>query len=208
MEIICHRGYWKSNSEKNNKIAFERSFNMLLGTETDIRDYNSQLVISHDIPNNNSISVASFFEYYKEKKCFGTLALNIKCDGLQILLLELIKKYQISNYFVFDMSIPDMFKYKELGIRFFSRQSEVELQPILLDHCSGIWLDAFDNIWYDACLIRNHLDNGLDVAIVSPELHGRDYISLWNLIKSNGLHNYENIILCTDLPELALNFFK
>jgi len=39
MLVISHRGYWKELAEKNRPIAFERSFALGFGTETDIRDY-------------------------------------------------------------------------------------------------------------------------------------------------------------------------
>jgi hypothetical protein len=208
MEIISHRGYWKSASEKNKIVAFERSFSLSFGTETDIRDFNSELVISHDTPDNNSLSVNDFFDLYNKVNCKKTLALNIKADGLHIQLLELLEKHQIKNYFIFDMSIPDTIKYKNLGMRFFSRQSEFEQQPIFEQNCSGIWLDAFEYIWYDASLIEDHLNKGLKVAIVSSELHGRDYQSQWDTILTNNFHQNENLILCTDIPEQANTFFN
>lgn len=85
MKIISHRGYWKNNSEKNTKISFERSFRLGFGTETDIRDFNGNLVISHDIPTNTSISIDDFFEIYN-RHSNSILALNIKSDGLQSIL--------------------------------------------------------------------------------------------------------------------------
>ena len=35
--ILSHRGYWLQTEEKNSRKAFERSFFMGFGTETDIR---------------------------------------------------------------------------------------------------------------------------------------------------------------------------
>lgn len=35
MIILSHRGYWKETHEKNLPIAFERSFSLGFGTETD-----------------------------------------------------------------------------------------------------------------------------------------------------------------------------
>ena len=47
MVILSHRGYWK-DARKNSVDAFKASFVREFGTETDIRDYNGELVISHD----------------------------------------------------------------------------------------------------------------------------------------------------------------
>ena len=65
MEIISHRGYWFKNSEKNSDLAFRRSFSLNFGTETDIRDFDGELVISHDVANKNCITVEHFFQIYK-----------------------------------------------------------------------------------------------------------------------------------------------
>ena len=127
MEIISHRGYWSKNSEKNKDLAFHRSFSLNLGTETDIRDFDGELVISHDVANKNCITIEDFFEIYKSKDIQSSLALNIKSDGLQDLLMKSLKKNNINNYFVFDMSIPDTIMYLKKGINVFIRQSEYEV---------------------------------------------------------------------------------
>jgi glycerophosphoryl diester phosphodiesterase len=208
MEIISHRGYWKTIEEKNGKKAFERSFELGFGTETDIRDFNGELVISHDIADSNCMKLDSFLELYnKYNNPNLTLALNIKSDGLQIKLFEQLKAFGIENYFVFDMSIPDTIGYLNNRIPFFSRQSEYEKKPVFYENCSGIWLDSFDGIWFNKEMVLNHLDNNKRIAIVSSELHIRDSEDLWGFIKSNKLHPKENIILCTDKPEEAIKYY-
>lgn len=101
MEIISHRGYWKTPDEKNKTVAFKRSFSLGFGTETDIRDFDGELVISHDIANQECISFDDFLNIYKmetgNNRC--TLALNIKADGLQYKAKEILDKYKVDNYF-------------------------------------------------------------------------------------------------------------
>jgi len=36
MQILSHRGYWKETKEKNQEVAFERSFSLGFGKENDI----------------------------------------------------------------------------------------------------------------------------------------------------------------------------
>ena len=64
MEIISHRGLWNNLNEKNTNIAFHSSFKNKFGTETDIRDYNGNLVISHDIADANSLKFEEFINRY------------------------------------------------------------------------------------------------------------------------------------------------
>jgi len=208
MEIISHRGYWKSVEEKNKKSAFENSFSLDFGTETDFRDFCGQLVVSHDIASSESITVELFFKIYNKHEHRRTLALNIKSDGLQAKIKEAVQKYDITDYFVFDMSIPDTIGYINLDINFYSRQSEYEPKPAFYSECKGVWLDAFNGTWYDNEVILEHIANKKKVAIVSPELHKRGHLKLWEQLKADNLYQLDDIILCTDLPEDAQSFFQ
>ena len=211
MQIISHRGFWRDSAEKNKINAFERSFNLGFGTETDIRDFNGELVISHDIPNSSIqelLYVDDFFKLYKSTGNNLPLALNIKSDGLQEMLQNLIIKYDISNYFVFDMSIPDTLGYMKRDINYFSRQSEFEIMPSLYKECKGVWLDEFTNHWITPEIIKNHLEINKLVCIVSPELHGRNNIQEWLNYKNFITNQFsDNLILCTDNPEDAKKYF-
>jgi hypothetical protein len=212
MEILSHRGYWKIDSEKNKLIAFQRSFSCGFGVETDIRDLNGVLVISHDIPKLNDTEILSVDSFFKLYKSFGKdfpLALNIKSDGLQEKLLKLIIKYEITNYFVFDMSIPDTIGYLNKGYKVFTRQSEYEQTPAFVDIVEGIWLDEFISNWVKICTIKNHIENNRKVCIVSPELHKRNYLSEWaNYREMFKTISSNKIMICTDLPEKAKQFFN
>lgn len=209
MKILSHRGYWKEDSEKNQSIAFERSFSLGFGTETDIRDYNGKLVISHDIPDEKAITVERFFEIYNKYDNTLPLALNIKSDGLQLELKRLIEKHNITNYFVFDMSVPDGLQYLKHNIKSFTRQSEYEINPSFYEKACGIWLDEFKSHWINRDTLNLHNKSNKNICIVSPDLHKRDYEKEWNNYKNieNEL-GINDIMLCTDYPELAKEFFS
>ena len=207
MKIISHRGFWEKSSEKNTKIAFERSFLNSYGTETDIRDLFGHLVISHDVPTGAEIKFEDFLclvESNSDKRAL-TIAVNIKADGLASLLKDALDRHPDIDCFVFDMSIPDMQNYFELNIPVFTRMSEVEQAPVWLDKSSGVWLDSFESDWYSAELIEELLQRQKYVCIVSPELHSRNYANLWKNV--HHLKGYERLILCTDHPDLAKGFF-
>ena len=208
MEIISHRGYWKLKTEQNKKPAFIRSFENGFGVETDIRDYKGKLVVSHDMPNSEAMSLDVFFELYNFANISVPLALNIKADGLQNELMKSIKKNKIENYFLFDMSLPDLKLYVEKGFRTFLRLSEYETDLPFYDLSSGIWLDAFNNIWYSSTVIERHLNSGKTVCIVSAELHKRNYLIHWKLLIESGIYKMKNVILCTDFPILAKEYFS
>lgn len=207
MKILSHRGYWKSSEEKNTQIAFDRSFELGFGTETDVRDLGGTLVISHDPPSSLDIlTLDDFLSWHSRYQSDLPLALNIKADGLAAPLHSQMKNRGLLDWFVFDMSIPDMRHHLAAGNPVFVRMSEHEQSPPWIDQAQGVWLDAFDRDWYTANDIKRILEKGLRVCIVSPELHKRPHLELWSQIKP--LRNEDRLLLCTDLPEAARDFFS
>ena len=206
MKILSHRGYWKTVKEKNTPAAFQRSFSMEFGTETDIRDFNQKLVISHDIATGMEMDLDSLLKLADSSKLPLTLALNIKADGLAPVLHQTLKNYPGLDCFVFDMSIPDMRGYFNYGIPVFTRMSEIEQTPAWINRAEGVWLDSFESEWFDASVIQNLLQQDKRVCIVSPELHQRNYLPLWESIKH--LSNEPHLMLCTDNPEQASQYFQ
>ncbi len=213
MMIISHRGYWKNKKEKNTSLAFERSFSLGFGTETDIRDYKGKLVISHDIADEKCLSLDTFFKIYNkysQKNKNMILALNIKSDGLHTILDKKLKKYGIKNYFVFDMSVPEQMQYIKKRYRTATRKSEIEKTPPLYDKSEFVWIDSFYSDWITNEELKYHINNNKKIGIISPELHKRNHTDFWNhLLKMKSIkEDKENkIILCTDLPEDARGIF-
>lgn len=201
MIVLSHRGYWLESNEKNQAVAFQRSFDLNFGTETDIRDRDGALVISHDIPNGSEISLVEFLQILNLRNL--PLALNIKADGLVTQLLQTMQG--ISNWFVFDMAVPDMYAYLNAGVPVFTCMSEVEKMPVWLQQSAGVWLDAFSDTWFDADIINDLLKSGKQVCVVSSELHGRSYDALWKMLLP--ISGHPALMLCTDHPELAREFF-
>lgn len=124
--IISHRGYWKAPDEKNSMKAFERSFMLGYGVEIDIRDYQGEIVVSHDLADSGCVKLKEVFRLYHNISSGLPLALNVKADGLQHELKKLLEEYRIKDYFVFDMSLPDALIYLENGMNAFTRFSEYE----------------------------------------------------------------------------------
>lgn len=209
MKILSHRGYWLEPAEKNTQKAFERSFSLNFGTETDVRDYGGKLVISHDIADKHAMPLEFFFEIYKKFNSNLPLALNIKADGLQYELKKLLSLFQIENYFVFDMAVPDGLLYARDQITLFTRHSEYEINPSYYDLANGVWLDEFNRHWITDETINRHLEQRKSICIVSPELHKRDNSQEWIHYKLLEKKIGKNkMMLCTDVPEQAREFFN
>jgi hypothetical protein len=218
MQIISHRGYWLDENEKNTLPAFARSFQAGFGVETDVRDFRGELVISHDIATDsfgaNHVSFSDFMALYEKSGNNVPLALNIKADGLQDLLGGYLQRHLVHNYFVFDMSVPEMVGYMNKGFRFCTRQSEYETMPVLSGKACGIWLDSFEQEGFSAENLKNCILSGPEklVCIVSPELHQKPHLAAWESIKEICFGKERagtgTLMLCTDIPEEARRFFN
>ena len=206
--LLSHRGCWKHGYAKNSKAAFQRSFANGYGVETDIRDQNGSLVISHDVPTVPCLSFQEFLEMAVPDTLSEArvLALNIKSDGLTNLLQRCVSEYPSLNCFVFDMSVPDMRSYLDSNVSVFTRLSDVEPVPVWLDVSEGVWLDAFNGEWYSIDVVRDLLSSGKRVCIVSPELHLRPHEVFWARLRS--VWSDPKLMLCTDYPDEAFSYFS
>lgn len=212
MEVLSHRGFWKTNDEKNTPAAFTRSFTLGFGTETDVRDWDGELVISHDPPTGMPLSFSRFCELYSRDGGGLPLALNIKSDGLASVLRAALETHALHHAFVFDMSVPDTLGYLRAGIPFYTRLSEYEPTPALLESAAGVWVDCFESEWISRENLAALLASGKRVCLVSPELHHRDHLPFWNrlavwldIFKQS---ERDRLMLCTDFPTDARECFR
>lgn len=208
MVILAHRGYWNALIKNNSPKAIRTALELGYGFESDIRDYMGRAVISHNIADETSQDAEEVFRWLYEFNNNYCFAINIKSDGLKDILEFFISKYHIENYFLFDMSVPQMVEFKEKGLKFFTRQSEVEVTPCMYDCAEGVWIDGFwSTEWITEELLCKHLENGKKICLVSPDLHGRDdYKMFWKRIKMYNIDR-KRVMLCTDHPDEAREFF-
>lgn len=204
MEIISHRGYWLELHERNQPVAFHRSFDLGFGTETDVRDVAGQLVISHDMPTGDEMTLDGLLDIMGGRNL--PLAINIKADSLAKALAAKFEERNHTNWFVFDMAVPDMRAYFNEGVCTYTRWSDVEPVPAWLEQAQGIWLDNFGDGSFSNRDIVERLDQGKKVCIVSPELHGRDSAGYWDTLLP--LKDFSSLMLCTDKPVQADSLFN
>ncbi|WP_213133145.1 hypothetical protein [Citrobacter sp. FP75] len=200
MEIIAHRGIWQSHDAQNSREALRKALISGLGIETDIRDLNGELVISHDMPMAGALPVTDFLDDYIELGATSTLALNIKSDGIALLLKHLLIERRITNYFCFDMSVPDMFSYILNGMPVAARLSEYEPEGVLSNVSPVLWVDGFHDLSIDENAFSRWLAENKKICVVSPELHGRSPNSIWKKLLALPGITSGNVMLCTDYP--------
>lgn len=203
--LLAHRGLWHSKEEQNAPDALKAALQSGCGIETDIRDRNGDLVVSHDCPGIAAPPLSSLWDDWTDlASTEQPLALNVKSDGLAAALVEPTHGLPDGAYFFFDMSVPDMRSYLELGLPVFTRHSDVEPAPAYYAQAVGVWLDALDGPWDMRDAIRRHLAEGKIVAVVSEELHGRDQERQWEMLRT--FRAERNLLLCTDRPAAFREF--
>ena len=217
--IIAHRGLWNiyGSEYKNTKQAIFDATKSGFGIETDLRFFNGRVVISHDqilVDKNKSnfFYLEELLNFHASEKSEGFLALNIKEDGIGIYLKEILNNYPFKNYFVFDMSNPELIVLNKLFLNIYVRESEYENSLLLKSlNPKGVWLDSFnEEIDYFKKIEKLYFFK--KIVVVSPELHGLDYKQFWLHLKEYLLKKsramLEKVMICTDYPYEFYNFIN
>jgi glycerophosphoryl diester phosphodiesterase len=189
--IFAHRGIWDTSGQ-NTVSAISKAVNLGFAVETDLRLLQSKIVLSHDP---SPLGVADELDSILPSKT--PIALNIKMDGLiPYLNVEALRE---CNYFFFDGSLPELYKYWKMGLKTASRVSEFEKEVPW--RTEVIWLDSFSHEWWIQDRVLKNLTSNAMVVVVSPELHGRNKLKAWEIVRQEFIDGNPNIAICTDHPE-------
>jgi hypothetical protein len=193
MKLIAHR-----RNTLNDLIATPAKY----GVEVDIRSYGDKLVIHHD-PFIEGESFEDWLAAYKH----GTLILNLKEEGLEARLIELMKKWGIADYFFLDQSFPFLIKWSKAGERRCAvRVSEfenIETALALASKVDWVWVDCFTNFPLSRKDAQRLKNSGLRLCLVSPELQERNAeIEIPQLARLLAERGIEADAICTKRPDL------
>ena len=159
-------------SHRRNTIGELKATPPEYGVEVDIRSNNGKLVIHHD-------PFAQGDDFEEWIKCYqhGTLILNVKEEGLEVRLIDLMKQHDIDDYFFLDQSFPFLIKWSKLGERRCAvRVSEfesIETALTLAGKIDWVWVDCFTKFPLSGADAKRLQDAGFKLCLVSPELQGR-----------------------------------
>ncbi len=142
------------------------------GVEVDLRADNNRIILNHE-PFLNGEDFEEFLSHYHH----AFLILNIKCEGIEKRVIELMDKFKITDYFLLDVTLPFIFKLVHQGIsKIAVRFSEIESIETCLHLKGKVEWVFVDNLTHlpvenDAFkILRKHFK----LCIVSPELLNRD----------------------------------
>lgn len=191
MEMIAHRV---------NTIQQLKNTPTKYGVELDLRDFDNRLILQHD-PFKDGEDFEKYLEYYQH----GTMILNMKSEGIEFHILELLREHKIQNYFFLDSSFPMIYLLSIKGENNIAlRFSEFEKLDTILsmkDKVKWVWTDCFTVSPITKENSETLKSAGLKICLVSPELQNR----------KNDIEDYIEFVtnqdikvdaVCTKFPEL------
>jgi hypothetical protein len=193
MKFIAHR---RNTIEKLKATPRE------YGVEVDIRSNEGKLIIHHD-----PLALGEGFEAWLKHYHHSTLILNVKEEGLEAGLIELMKEHQITDYFFLDQSFPFLIKWSKLSERRCAvRVSEfesIETALTLAGKIDWVWVDCFTHFPLTSTDAKRLQEVGFKLCLVSPELQGRpaevEIPLLADLLHERSI---KPEAICTKQPEL------
>jgi len=189
-------------SHRRNLIEQLKNTPRKYGVEIDIRTNGKDLIINHD-PCKNGPLFKEWLKFYEH----SFLILNVKEDGLEEKVLDLLKKNRIKNYFFLDQSMPSLIKYSLLGeskcaVRI-SEFESIETAYNFSGKLDWVWVDCFTKYTITKDMTDKLHEMKFRICLVSPELQGRDakkeIPSTLSFLDQN---NIEIDAVCTKLPHL------
>jgi hypothetical protein len=163
MKLISHR---------RNTLADLRATPVHYGVEVDIRSHGDQLIIHHD-----ALVPGESFEAWIAEYRHGTLILNVKEEGLEARLIELMDEHGIADFFFLDQSFPFLVKWSKAGERRCAvRVSEfesIDTALTLAGKVDWVWVDCFTHFALRGTEAARLREAGFRLCLVSPELQGR-----------------------------------
>ncbi len=194
MKLIRHR---------INTVQDLKTVSHEMGVELDLREgcdgqNSGKIILQHD-----PFKEGESFEDYLKQYRHGLMILNIKTEGIESAVLELVKKYKVKDYFFLDVAFPAMMKLvlkgeKQIAVRF-SEHEPVEQCLALRGLVDWVWADCFTRLPFTP-ESYTALKGSFKICLVSPELqnHPKERI----LEFKNELKRYPIDAVCTKYPEL------
>ncbi|MFZ6765490.1 hypothetical protein ACO0LM_00290 [Undibacterium sp. Di26W] len=143
------------------------------GVEVDIRSHGDRLIIHHD-----PFTEGESFDVWLDAYQHNTLILNVKEEGLERRLIDLMYSKKIADYFFLDQSFPFLVRFANAGERRCAvRVSEFESVSTALSltgKVDWVWIDCFSRFPLSQSDAKKLVTAGFKLCIVSPELQGRN----------------------------------
>ncbi len=142
------------------------------GVEVDVRPWGRGLIMHHD-----PFVQGEDFEDLVRRYSHSMLLVNVKSEGIEAEVIDLLQRYGIRDYFLLDLSFPMVMKYvgkgfTKLALRF-SEYESAETCLNLAGRAEWVFIDNFTRLPFDDARFGRIRDK-FRLCIVSPELLRRE----------------------------------
>ena len=178
------------------------------GVEIDLRSNNGDINLSHDPFNDASCTFEEWLNYYNH----AFLILNVKEEGLEQYIQQILNIRKIEDFFFLDQSFPFLIRTTGNGeLRSAVRYSEyesIETVKNLTHRVEWVWVDFFNNFPLSSDDFDDLRSRGFKVCVVSPELQGFPTQEVSALLEK--LNKWTNSIdaVCTKRPDIWRDYYK
>jgi hypothetical protein len=173
------------------------------GVEVDIRTRDGQLIMHHD-----PFEDGEYFEDWLGLYQHGILILNVKEEGLEERLIELMAKYSVNDYFFLDQSFPFLIKTssiteKRCAVRV-SEFESIDTAIAVANKVDWVWVDCFTHFPLTKAQVEKlQVEFKFKLCFVSPELQGRgDIDHVKEFVQGIKLLGIRGDAVCTKYPDL------
>jgi hypothetical protein len=168
------------------------------GVEIDLRSSNGEIILQHD-PFLQGEVLSDWLDSWDGQE----IILNIKEEGIEDRVLDLMDRKRISHYFFLDQSFPFMMKLlKNKNTNTAARVSDLEsVETALAINTKWVWVDCFNGNWDFLLHAVPKLQSAKKkICLVSPELvRNQSEIELDNLQALLKMNNFGIDGVCTKL---------
>ena len=164
-KIIVHRC---------NSIDQLKTVNNNYGVEIDLRTYKSEIILNHDPYLNEGVLFRDWIKHYNHSH----IILNIKEEGSENEIINIMNDYNIDDYFFLDQSFPFLIKFARQGHKLsairFSEFESLETVISLSGKIDWVWVDYFSFLPLNFDNSNLLKEKNFKICLVSPELQGFD----------------------------------
>ena len=172
------------------------------GVEIDLRSNHQDIILCHDPFSKNSVNFRDWLQHFDHR----LLILNVKEEGLEKHITQILKKLSINNYFFLDQSFPFLIKTSSNGetrsaVRF-SEYESIDTVISLKNKINWVWVDYFTKFPLSVEQYQSLQSMNYKVCLVSPELQGYSPEIMKSLISNLNSWKISVDAVCTKHPEL------
>ena len=163
MQIVTHRV---------NTLTALKGVPSHLGIEFDVRESPEGPLVTHD-PWTTGVLLQEFLKHCDH----AFYIVNIKSEGIEGEVLDLLDTYAIQDFFLLDCSFPMLVRLAKKGERRLavrvSEYESIETALSLAGKVQWVWVDCFSRIPVTPSECHALRASGFKLCLVSPELQGR-----------------------------------